>query len=209
MIDDVWLAVGAVSEFCVQVLQMSSDLSSDAPNKEHADPLWLHDGRCQVTVVKKYPSPPKKNVTYQGLMILNDGKMPQIQIITYKHLLIFLNKQPQPIFLIWMVYHRKLGMEDDEEEEEAFMEEDDEEGGGSDTDGEGAKEKSLTDQKLIEERTAMLIAYFFFSMVWSVGATLDANSRAKFDEFFKGLCDMDGTTAKYPRLVSLLDLFSN
>ncbi|XP_065937642.1 dynein axonemal heavy chain 3 isoform X7 [Magallana gigas] len=94
---------------------------------------------------------------------------------------------------------RKLGMEDDEEEEEAFMEEDDEEGGGSDTDGEGAKEKSLTDQKLIEERTAMLIAYFFFSMVWSVGATLDANSRAKFDEFFKGLCDMDGTTAKYPR----------
>lgn len=108
-----------------------------------------------------------------------------------------------------MVYHRKLGMEDDEEEEEAFMEEDDEEGGGSDTDGEGTKEKSLTDQKLIEERTAMLIAYFFFSMVWSVGATLDANSRAKFDEFFKGLCDMDGTTAKYPRLVSLLDLFSN
>lgn len=95
-------------------------------------------------------------------------------------------------------------MEDDEEEEEAFMEEDDEEGGGSDTDGEGAKEKSLTDQKLIEERTAMLIAYFFFSMVWSVGATLDANSRAKFDEFFKGLCDMDGTTAKYPRLLSLM-----
>lgn len=60
MIDDVWLAVGAVSEFCVQVLQMSSDLSSDAPYKEHADPLWLHDGRCQVTVVKKYPPPQKK-----------------------------------------------------------------------------------------------------------------------------------------------------
>lgn len=208
MIDDVWLAVGAVSEFCVQVLQMSSDLSSDAPNKEHADPLWLHDGRCQVTVVKKYPSPPKKKCHISRSYDIERWQ-DATNTITYKHLLIFLNKQPQPIFLIWMVYHRKLGMEDDEEEEEAFMEEDDEEGGGSDTDGEGAKEKSLTDQKLIEERTAMLIAYFFFSMVWSVGATLDANSRAKFDEFFKGLCDMDGTTAKYPRLVSLLDLFSN
>lgn len=208
MIDDVWLAVGAVSEFCVQVLQMSSDLSSDAPYKEHADPLWLHDGRCQVTVVKKYPPLPKKKMSH--IKVLWYWKMARCCKYKYlQNLLIFLNKQFQQKFLIWMVYHRKLGMEDDEEEEEAFMEEDDEEGGGSDTDGEGAKEKSLTDQKLIEERTAMLIAYFFFSMVWSVGATLDANSRAKFDEFFKGLCDMDGTTAKYPRLVSLLDLFSN
>lgn len=73
IIDDVWLAAGAVSEFCVQVLQMSSDLSSNAFNKEHADPLWLYDGRCQVTSEKI--SPPQ-NVTYKGLITLKDGKMP-------------------------------------------------------------------------------------------------------------------------------------
>lgn len=103
------------------------------------------------------------------------------------------------LIMVIFMYDRKLGMEDDEEEEEAFMEDEDEDGAGSDSEGEGSKEKSLTDQKIIEERTAMLVAYFFFSMVWSVGATLDVNSRTKFDEFFKGLCDMDGTTAKYPR----------
>lgn len=108
-----------------------------------------------------------------------------------------------------MVYYRKLGMEDDEEEEEVFMEEDDEEGGGLDIDGEGVKEKSLIDQKLIEERIVMLIVYFFFFMVWFVGVTFDVNFRVKFDEFFKGLCDMDGIIVKYLRLVLFLDLFSN
>lgn len=108
-----------------------------------------------------------------------------------------------------MVYYRKLGMEDDEEEEEVFMEEDDEEGGGLDIDGEGVKEKFLIDQKLIEERIVMLIVYFFFFMVWSVGVIFDVNFRVKFDEFFKGLCDMDGITVKYLRLVLFLDLFSN
>lgn len=72
IIDDVWLAAGAVSEFCVKVLQMSSDLSSNAFNKEHADPLWLYDGRCQVTSEKISP----QNVTYKGLITLKDGKMP-------------------------------------------------------------------------------------------------------------------------------------
>lgn len=55
----------------------------------------------------------------------------------------------------------------------------------------------------------MLIVYFFFFMVWSVGVIFDVNFRVKFDEFFKGLCDMDGITVKYLRLVLFLDLFSN
>ncbi|ESO88893.1 hypothetical protein LOTGIDRAFT_125424 [Lottia gigantea] len=58
---------------------------------------------------------------------------------------------------------------------------------------------SVMDQKLNEERSNMIIAYFFFSTVWSVGATLDTTSRLKFDEFFKTLCEMEGTTAKYPK----------
>ena len=50
-----------------------------------------------------------------------------------------------------------------------------------------------------EEQTNMLIAHFFFAIVWSVGATLDTSSRLKFDEFFRGLCDMEGAKAKYPK----------
>ena len=60
------------------------------------------------------------------------------------------------------------------------------------------KTVSLSDQKLIEERTSMLIAHFLFSIVWSIGGTLDGPSRLKFDEFFRSLCEMD-TSGKYPR----------
>ncbi|XP_033114673.1 dynein heavy chain 3, axonemal-like isoform X5 [Anneissia japonica] len=57
---------------------------------------------------------------------------------------------------------------------------------------------SLSDQKLNEERTNMVVCYFLFSLVWSVGAVVDGSSRDNFSEFFKQLCDMD-TTGKYPR----------
>lgn len=85
IIDDVWLAAGAVSEFCVQILQMSSDLSSNAFNKEHADPLWLYDGRCQVTVVKKIFPP--KNVTYKGLLF--HGNMARCHKYKYLNIWVF------------------------------------------------------------------------------------------------------------------------
>ena len=49
----------------------------------------------------------------------------------------------------------------------------------------------------------MLVAHFLFSLVWSVGGTLDGQSRIKFDEFFRSLCEMD-TSGKYPRYVTQL-----
>ncbi|XP_033642613.1 dynein heavy chain 3, axonemal-like [Asterias rubens] len=58
--------------------------------------------------------------------------------------------------------------------------------------------QSLTEQKVQEERTNMLVSHFLFSLVWSVGATVDYSSRENFSEFFKQLCDMD-TTGKHPR----------
>ena len=50
-----------------------------------------------------------------------------------------------------------------------------------------------------DERTNCVIAHFLFTMVWSVGATLDGQSRIKFDEFFRNLCEMEGSQATYPK----------
>ncbi len=47
--------------------------------------------------------------------------------------------------------------------------------GGSDE----HKPTSMSDQKVVEERTNMLICHFLFALVWSVGATVDGNSREK------------------------------
>ncbi|XP_071960977.1 dynein axonemal heavy chain 3-like [Antedon mediterranea] len=57
---------------------------------------------------------------------------------------------------------------------------------------------SLSEQKLNDERTNMVICYFLFSIVWSVGGVVEGSSRENFSEFFKQLCDMD-TTGKFPR----------
>jgi len=55
----------------------------------------------------------------------------------------------------------------------------------------------------LDERTNMVIAQFIFSLVWSVGATLAGPSRIKFDEFFRNLCEMEGSQASHPRYVYL------
>ena len=64
---------------------------------------------------------------------------------------------------------------------------------------EETKKVTLTDQRINEERSNMLVAHFLFSLVWSVGGCLDGNSRLKFDEFFRSLCDMEAANSKYPR----------
>lgn len=58
---------------------------------------------------------------------------------------------------------------------------------------------SVSEQKIVEERSNMLVAHFLFSLVWSVGGVLDGPSRLKFDDFFRTLCDSDGSKAKHPR----------
>nr|XP_054750956.1 dynein axonemal heavy chain 3-like isoform X12 [Lytechinus pictus] len=57
---------------------------------------------------------------------------------------------------------------------------------------------SLSDQKLLDERSNMMLCYFFFSLVWSIGVSVDGAFRENFSEFFKQLCDME-TTGKHPR----------
>ncbi|XP_041348477.1 dynein heavy chain 3, axonemal-like isoform X2 [Gigantopelta aegis] len=98
---------------------------------------------------------------------------------------------------------RKVG-QDDEDEDEDFEEEEDQPQQQDEEKKDTAEDVILQSldtmtQKIIEEQTNMLISYFFFSVVWSVGATLDTNSRIKFDEFFKTLCEMEGSSAKYPK----------
>ncbi|XP_052058680.1 dynein axonemal heavy chain 3-like isoform X1 [Mytilus californianus] len=91
---------------------------------------------------------------------------------------------------------RKIG---DDEEEDDFIDEGDEE--NLDEDSEQEKpQASEEERKMIEERTNMVVSYFFFSIVWSIGAILDLNSRIKFDEFFRALCEMDASTSKYPKV---------
>ena len=93
----------------------------------------------------------------------------------------------------WAIY-RKIG---EDEEEDDFTEEGDEE--NADEESQQPPQASEEERKIIEEKTSMVVSYFFFSIVWSIGATLDLNSRLKFDEFFRSLCEMDATTSKYPK----------
>lgn len=93
----------------------------------------------------------------------------------------------------WAIY-RKIG---EDEEEDDFTEEGDEE--NEDEESQQPPQASEEERKIIEEKTSMVVSYFFFSIVWSIGATLDLNSRLKFDEFFRSLCEMDATTSKYPK----------
>ena len=89
-------------------------------------------------------------------------------------------------------------MGDDEGEEEPL------EDGQPDLQASADPQKlSVMEQKILEERSNMMVAHFLFSLVWSVGAVLDGQSRIKFDEFFRDLCDSEGTKSKHPRYVSL------
>ena len=94
------------------------------------------------------------------------------------------------------MFTRKLGKEDEDDDD--FLEEEEEELDESAPDP-MAKAMSKSDKAVVEDQTNMIIAHFFFAIVWSVGATLDGSSRLKFDEFFKSLCDMEGNNAKYPK----------
>jgi len=58
---------------------------------------------------------------------------------------------------------------------------------------------ALAEQKVNEDITNMTVAFFLFSIVWSLAATLDKQSRLKFDEFFRGIIETESQNCKYPR----------
>ena len=45
---------------------------------------------------------------------------------------------------------------------------------------EGDGDPSLSDQKVQEERFNMTVCYFFFSIVWSIGVSVDSVSRDRY-----------------------------
>ncbi|XP_043943753.1 dynein axonemal heavy chain 3-like [Protopterus annectens] len=47
-----------------------------------------------------------------------------------------------------------------------------------------------------EEVTSLIVAYAFFSIIWSIGGILDSSSKHHFSEFLRNLCDQD---TKYPQ----------
>eukprot|EP00062_Callorhinchus_milii_P022724 gi/632980863/ref/XP_007907272.1/ PREDICTED: dynein heavy chain 3, axonemal-like [Callorhinchus milii] len=58
------------------------------------------------------------------------------------------------------------------------------------------KRFSAIKHKQMEEITHTLVAYGFFSIVWSIGGILDPSSKQSFSDFFKNLCERD---SRYPR----------
>ncbi|XP_071815449.1 dynein axonemal heavy chain 3-like isoform X3 [Apostichopus japonicus] len=95
---------------------------------------------------------------------------------------------------------RAIQNQDDDSDSEFEM--DEEEGEAPEVKEEREKAPSLTEQRIQEERTNMLICNFLFAMVWSVGATVEGSFRDNFSEFFKQLCDMD-QTGRHPRPAEL------
>ncbi|XP_078276213.1 dynein axonemal heavy chain 3-like [Rhinoraja longicauda] len=56
-----------------------------------------------------------------------------------------------------------------------------------------------------EEITNTLVAYAFFSIVWSVGGILDSSSKHSFSDFFRRLCDWESKPKdlKFPRALQI------
>ncbi|XP_066284547.1 dynein axonemal heavy chain 3-like isoform X3 [Branchiostoma lanceolatum] len=59
--------------------------------------------------------------------------------------------------------------------------------------------QSVSEAKLQEERTNMIVCHFLFALVWSAGGAVDAASRELFGEFFRSLCDSETGKGKNPR----------
>lgn len=58
---------------------------------------------------------------------------------------------------------------------------------------------SLVEQKTAEEKNNMILCYFFFSIVWSIGGNLKQNSREKFDVFFRDLLELTSEKEKHAK----------
>ncbi|PAA45958.1 hypothetical protein BOX15_Mlig009546g7, partial [Macrostomum lignano] len=71
------------------------------------------------------------------------------------------------------------------------------------------EEKTLP-QEVLDKIGDVLEPWFFFSLVWSVGATCDNDSRKKFDRFLRGRMSNDeGVKYKFPEEGLVYDYFFN
>ncbi|XP_051776026.1 dynein axonemal heavy chain 3-like isoform X1 [Erpetoichthys calabaricus] len=75
----------------------------------------------------------------------------------------------------------------------------------SSLDSEVKKEDNNSDKNF---QTSLIVAFGFFSVVWSVGGFLDFHSKQRFAEFFKRLCDPESTfprpkDLKFPRALHI------
>ena len=83
-----------------------------------------------------------------------------------------------------------------DEETEFFIEETQEE----DTqDPNKPKQLSIHEKKSVEEKNNMVICYFFFAIVWSIGGVLNKSSREKFDAYFRDLVERTSEKEKNSR----------
>ncbi|XP_032895202.1 dynein heavy chain 3, axonemal-like [Amblyraja radiata] len=67
------------------------------------------------------------------------------------------------------------------------------------------KSFSATLQKEQEEIANALVAYAFFSIIWSIGGILDSSSKPSFSDFFRRLCDWESKPKelKFPRALQI------
>lgn len=75
-----------------------------------------------------------------------------------------------------------------------------EDAAGSQTSDPAAAESSLlSPEKIREEQANLIVAQFFFCLVWGIGGALHESSLHRFEEFFRILCDADPQNLKFPR----------
>ncbi len=60
-----------------------------------------------------------------------------------------------------------------------------------------SKKQTNNDSENLEERNNMIVAHFFFSVVWSIGSTIKRQAIEKFDAFLRTFIDPE--TGKRPK----------
>ena len=73
------------------------------------------------------------------------------------------------------------------------------EAAGSQSSDQGAESLILSPEKIREEQASLIVAQFFFCLVWGIGGALHESSLQRFEEFFRILCDADPQNPKFPR----------
>ena len=59
----------------------------------------------------------------------------------------------------------------------------------------------------LEKLPDLIEPWFFFSLIWSVGATCDLDSRKKFSEWLRSKTDQDNLKFKFPKDGVVYDYF--